>query len=112
MVKERTKQQQGRYVRNKGHSFERAVAKQLKTVFPTVKRHLESQADEAAKGIDLSNTEPFGIQCKAYKKYAPIAKIEEVKVGVPVLITKGDNKPAVAVVYLDDFIKLLKGELL
>jgi len=108
----RTKQQQGRYVRNKGLNFERTIANKLKHIFPKAKRHLETQASEAEKGIDLDCTDPLGIQCKAYKNYAPITKLEEVKYGVPVLITKGDRKKPVAVMYLDDWIKLLEGKLL
>lgn len=108
----RTKSQQGRYVRNKGHNFERDVANRLKQVFPKAKRHLESQADEAAKGIDLSNVGPFGIQCKAYANYAPINKIEEVNEGIPVLITKGNNKTTVVCMYFDDWLELLKGKTL
>ena len=107
----RTKQQQGKYVRTKGLNFERNVANKLKEIFPNAKRHLETQASEAIKGIDLDGTEPYGIQCKAYKTYAPINKIFEVKQGIPILITKGNNLKPMVVMSLDTWIKSLKGEI-
>lgn len=108
MPKQRTASQRGKYVRSKGAAFERDIANKIKHIYPDAKRHLESQAAEAAKGIDLDNTGEFGIQCKAYAKYAPITKIQEVKHGTPVLITKGNNLKPVACMYLDDWIKLLE----
>ena len=103
----RTAKEQGKYVRAKGHSFERAVANKLRHIYPDVRRHLEYHKEDADKGIDLINTGKYGIQCKAYKNYAPINKIEEVKDGIPVLVTKGNNKRPVACMYLDDYIDLL-----
>ena len=108
----RTAAQNGKYARRKGHQFERDMANKLECIFPEVRRHLENHKEDAAMGIDLMNTEPLGIQLKCYANYVPINKIEEVKVGVPVLITKGNNKKPVACIYLDDFIELLKGKLL
>ena len=104
----------GRHARTKGHSFERELANKLKVsgVFPDAKRHLEMQASEA-KGYDLDNTGPYRIQCKRYKKYAPITAIEEIKDEhgtIPVLVTKPDHKPAMAVIPLDHFIDLLLAE--
>lgn len=108
----RTSKQKGKWVRNKGLSFERAIANRLAAWrYPDAKRHLESQADEAAKGIDLSNTGKLGIQCKAYKNYAPLNKIEEVNIPdcYPTLITKGNNKKPIIAMYLDDFMKYVDG---
>jgi len=66
---------------------------------------------QEAKGYDLDSTGPFRFQCKAFKKYAPISCIEEVKDlkgTIPALITKGDRKPAVVCLYLEDFIRILE----
>lgn len=96
--------------RTKGHGFERACAKKLRAVFPDCKRHLEMQKEEAL-GFDLDNTGPFRFQCKAYKKYAPVGKIEEVILEegvIPALITKGDSKKPVVCLYLDDFVKVIE----
>lgn len=93
--------------RNKGHGFERWVADKLKEIFPKARRKLEYHKDDCT-GVDLLNTEPYLIQCKAYKTYAPINKIEEIQgEGVRLLITKGDRKKPVVCLYLDDFINIL-----
>jgi hypothetical protein len=98
----------GAAARRKGYGYERTIANILKDIFPEAKRHLEFQGQEA-KGYDLDNTGEFRIQCKRYKQYAPITKIEEVQeTGTPVLITKGDRKKDVVCMYLEDWIKLLK----
>jgi len=101
----------GRHARTKGHSFERKLAKDFRDrdIFPDAKRHLEMQKEEA-KGYDLDNTGPYRIQCKRHKKYAPITAIEEVQClegEIPVLVTKPDNKPAVAVLPLDHWMEML-----
>ena len=101
----------GKLSRTKGLSFERQIAIKLREIFPNARRHLEYQSEEA-NGVDLVNTGAFRIQCKKLKKYAPITCIEEVVCDpvmgdIPVLITAGDNKPAMAVLPLDDFLKLI-----
>lgn len=106
----RLKKPNGASVRAKGHSFERDCAQALRKLYPDAKRHLENQFSEA-QGYDLEGTGPFRFQCKAYSKYAPVAKIEEVqhtKDQIPGLITKGDNKKPVVCIYLGDFIKILE----
>lgn len=110
--KKRTKKGQGRYVRRRGHDFERWVAQKLRSVFPDSKRHLEYQVGEA-NGIDIDNTGEFKIQCKRGKNYSPITAIEEVQLdpldgGIPVLVTKGDNKPAMVCLPFDDFLRMIK----
>ncbi len=101
----------GKAQRVKGHTFERKIANIFKELgFPDAKRHLEFQFQEA-KGYDLDGTEPYYIQCKKHKVYVPISTIEEVKApkdGIPVLITEPDRGDAVAVLYLSDFLNLLK----
>lgn len=103
-------QLRGNRNRNKGHGFERSVAIKLKKVFPEAKRHLEFQVQDC-KGYDIDNTGKLKIQCKAYKKYAPISYIHEVNTGdktdIPCLVTKGDREKPVAVLFLDDFIRIL-----
>lgn len=98
--------------RRKGHSFEREVAILLRKYFPEAKRHLEYQACEA-KGIDLDNTGILRVQCKRGRKYASITAIEEVQIdpiegGIPLLVTKGDGKPIVACLYLEDLLRIIK----
>lgn len=100
----------GRHSRNKGLSFERWVADKFRAVFPDAKRKLEYQKDECI-GVDIENTGPYKIQCKAYKTYAPIMKIFEVehKGGeIPILVTKGDRLEPMAVIPLMKLIRLMK----
>lgn len=98
----------GKYQRRKGKTFEQKIARLFRPFFPTSKRHLEFQCDEAEQGTDVI-AGSFRIQCKAYKSYAPINKIEEINSdGIPLLITKGDYKRTVVAIYLDDFLDLLE----
>jgi len=98
----------GKASRVKGLSFERWVANELKHIFPKAKRHLEFQFQECS-GFDIDNTGKLKIQCKAYKDYAPISKIEEVKEsGIPCLVTKGDRKPPMIVLPFAEFIKIIE----
>lgn len=102
--------------RAKGLSYERDVAEQLRQVgFPDAKRHLEFQKDEA-KGIDLDNTWPLGVQCKAWKSTPPITVIDEIiddrfPIRVAVLkrkAQKGKHKIEVAVVDVEAFYAMVK----
>lgn len=111
----KTASQKGRSARAKGFSYERNIAKKFRHIYPNVKRQLEYQE---GLGVDLCGMEPFAPQLKCFKSYAPLSKIEEVPRtadNIPLLITKGDRKPDIVAMYLDDFIKLverLNGKLL
>lgn len=102
----------GKSALQKGKQFERDVAQLLGHIFPEAKRHLEFQADEAAQGVDISNTDRFKIQCKNYQGYAPISKIFEVKLtsedDIPVLLTKGNRLETMAILPFRYFIELLE----
>lgn len=100
------------YSRSKGHDFERWCAVQFRKLFPDARRQLEYHADDA-KGVDLQGTAPYLVQCKAYNQYAPITCLTEIQVcpiegGIPVLVTKGDSLPPVAVLSLEDFLSLVR----
>jgi hypothetical protein len=103
----------GKMSRNKGFQYEREIARRLQSLFPNARRKLEYQSSECT-GVDLENTGRLRIQCKRYKQYAPISKLEEVREnGMAALITKGDRKRDVICMYLDDFITIAQdiGEL-
>lgn len=94
----------------KGKQFERDVAIALGHIFPDAQRRLEYQASQV-NGADLDNCGPYRIQCKRNAGYASVSKIKEVdkeKGFIPVLITKGNKMPAVAIMYFDDFIQQLE----
>lgn len=105
------KKKGGAYSRRKGHAFEREIAVRLRPYFPKCRRHLEYHSEDA-NGVDLVETEHFRFQCKKLKTYVSVNTIKEIEhekaLGeIPVLITAGDNEPAMAVLPLDDLLSLL-----
>jgi len=102
----------GKRNRAKGLAFERQVAIWLRDIFPGARRWLENHKDDA-NGIDLQGTGCFRFQVKKLKGYCSVATINEIKCepelgDVPVLVTAGDNLPAMAVLPLKDFLWLLR----
>lgn len=102
----------GKMSRTKGHAFEREIAKAFRRIFPKAGRQLEYQLNNC-NGIDLANTGVYQVQCKRFKKYASLSCIEEIKPPegwgnpIPVLITKADNKPALACLPLEHLLDLI-----
>lgn len=102
----------GRHARNKGHNFERFIARCFRAIgFKDAQRQLEYQAN-TVHGVDLSGTGIFKIQCKKRKLYSTINTIKEVKLKnpdteIPVLITAADAMPPMAVLPLDCFLMLI-----
>jgi len=99
----------GKSSRNKGHSFERHIARIFRELYSESRRHLEYHVADAAEGTDV-HAGPFNIQCKRNKKYCSISKIFEVNTnkGVPLLVSKGDRQPEMVVISLDAFMEILK----
>ncbi len=100
----------GKRSRDKGLNFERVVANDLKDIFPDAARQLEFQVDQA-KGVDIRGTGRFKIQCKNKKSYVSVNTINEVKCDlfeVPILVTKANRLPAMAVIPWKDLLVLLK----
>lgn len=101
------------YNRQKGHDFERWVAKRLRKIFPKARRHLEYHGIDSEAGIDLVDTGEFLIQCKRLKRYASITAIKEVRVdpiegGIPVLVTQANREEPMAVLPFEDFVRLME----
>lgn len=99
--------------RSKGHRFEREIVQAFRRTFPEARRNLEFQKEAAAAGVDLINTGRWRIQCKRGKQYVSVTKINEVKIcpieaGCPVLLTKADNKPILAVLPFDELLALIR----
>jgi hypothetical protein len=97
--------------RKKGHEFEREIAWQLRGIFPEARRHLEYHKSDC-NGVDLVNTGPYRFQCKRHKKYASVSDIDEIqlkdrKAEIPVLITKADHRPVLAVLPFDALVELI-----
>ena len=96
----------GKKSRRKGHGYEREIAKRHRDIgFTDARRHMEMHSGEAWQRRDLSGTEPFAIQCKAWAKPPPITVIEDVrphgKYRVPLAFlkrTRGQGKGPLEVV--------------
>lgn len=98
----------GKMQRTKGHSYERDIALKFRALYPEAKRKLEYQIQECT-GVDLENVGPFLVQCKRFKKYAPISHLKEVQGnGIHLLITRGDFEKDVVCMYLEDFLMILR----
>ena len=106
------KSRKGKSAVKKGKQYEREVANLLGHIFPDAARHLEYQAFEACHGVDLQGTDIFKFQIKNYQGYTSISKIFEIKQlkegDIPVLVTKGNRLPAMAVLPLEQFIEMLE----
>lgn len=111
-VKNPEKVRKGKNAVRKGKAFERDIANLLGHIFPEAKRNLEFQADEAIHAKDIAGTDVYKIQCKNYQNYVSISTIFDVRLStnddVPVLVTKGNKLPPMAVLPLGDFISLLE----
>lgn len=112
--------------RAKGHAFERLIAQDFQELgFDCITTRAAKGGNWCAtdNGVDLAGTEPFAVQCKRFKDYAPISCIEEIgryvevcgatgSEGVftdpiPLLITKKDNGPTMAVLEWTELKKLI-----
>ena len=111
----------GRKSRTKGHSFEREVARDFREAgYSDACRQLEYQENQCY-GVDLDKTGKYLIQCKRRKTYSSISTIQEIrcedyvathrrKVVVPVLVTKADNLPTMAILPWSHLQKLISLE--
>ena len=62
--------------RTKGHNFERKIAKEMRELGwedAATSRYVSQELDDAK--VDIARTDPFNIQCKAYKNNPQYTKI-------------------------------------
>lgn len=102
----------GKQSRRKGHDFEREIAAELRRVMSgaVVRRGLQSR-----DGADVADVENpwFHIECK--RSRAPVigAAMEQARRDSshglsPVAITKGDRRPALVTMHLEDWLTLVR----
>ena len=98
--------------RNKGKRFELMIAKLWMSLFGgEVERSSFASKKLDDMGVDLTNTDPFYIQCKAHERSLNLHEILE---RMPqdnnynVVIHKRNHQPPIAALHLDDFVELLK----
>ena len=98
--------------RTKGHAWERQVAQDFQELGWSEARRLLEYNTRDANGIDLQDTFPFLVQCKRHKDYVSINHINEIQTGddgaIPLLLTKADRKPTMAVLPWTELKKLIK----
>jgi hypothetical protein len=86
------------------------MAQKFRAIFPRARRQLEYNEMDC-NGVDLADTGRYLIQCKRKKKYVNPSAIGEIQIKdpseIPVLITKADHKPPLAVLPLDALIGLI-----
>jgi len=111
----------GRSERTKGHKFEREVARGfVEAGYLRACRQLEYQ-ENTAFGVDLDGTGVYLVQCKNRKQYVSVATSREIRVeayrkwkgideAVPLLVTKAERQPVMAVLHWNHLLKLLKLE--
>lgn len=107
--KEKKRKVSRKGVRQKGNTFEREIAMDLRMMgFTKAGRHLEFQINNAV-GVDIDHAGPFRIQCKNFQKYPSMSFIEEVqdKTGIPLLVAKANGKPPLVAIPWDEFLKIV-----
>lgn len=119
MTEERSKL--GRRSRTKGHNYEREVANLFKELWPEARRGYQSRGG-TKEAPDVDGT-PFFIECKKGARTNIKAALEQAYVAChkpteagtvvvdtrfPLAITKDDRRRAMATMYLDDFMELLR----
>ena len=103
----------GKHSRNKGHAFERQVAKDAGKALGfndgEVRRTLQSRGG-ASDGSDVSIAGHFAIECKRFKEVTGLVvralrqAERDAKPGqIPISICKGDREDAIVSMRYDDF---------
>jgi Holliday junction resolvase len=117
-----------KYARQKGHGFEREIAKDFRelgfTDAMTTRNARGGDWSHSDDGADLTGTLPYYVQCKRLAGYCSVNTIEEIILPeylpyfaqsftekitpVPILITKANNKPTMAIIPWEDLKQLIK----
>jgi hypothetical protein len=97
--------------RDKGKRFELKIAKVWMRLFGgDVERTSYASKKLDDMGVDLTNTDPFNIQCKAVESsmnYHQILERMPHKDNINLVIHKRNHQPPVAAMYLEDLLELL-----
>lgn len=97
--------------RIKGRRFEQEIVNDLKAVGMLDARRNLGESGGQLLGVDVIGG-VYRIQCKRYKGYASLSKLDEVPGTpgtVPLLVTKADRKPALVAMRWADFLALTVG---
>lgn len=101
----------GRSSRRKGHDYERAVARTLRTVFGDgVHRGLQSRSGDETADVEVP---VFWIECKRGRRTDLKAALALAAAACPperrpLAVCKDDHRPDVVAMHLEDFVELLR----
>jgi hypothetical protein len=97
--------------RDKGKRFELKMAKVWMRLFGgNVERTSYASKKLDDMGVDLTDTDPFNIQCKAVESsmnYHQILERMPQSTNINLVVHKRNHQPPVAALYLEDFLELL-----
>ena len=98
--------------RDKGKRFELKMAKLWMRLFGgDVERTSFASKKLDDMGVDLTNTPPFNLQCKAHERSLNIHEILErmpLDNNYNVVIHKRNHQPPIAALHLEDFLELVQ----
>lgn len=96
--------------RNKGKRFELKIAAVWMRLFGgEVERTGYANKKLDDQGVDLTNTPPFNIQCKAHERSLDIHGILErmpINENYNIVIHKKNHRPPIVAMQLDDFLEI------
>ena len=110
----------GKKSRNKGHAFEREIARVFRPYFPDAKRGFQTRGGTNEEP-DVKGT-PWYIECKRMRRCNPLAALRHAEEALyvtaeegtrrkdprpPLAICKNDRERATVTLYLDDFMNMV-----
>jgi len=99
----------GSHSRTKGHTFERWVAKQLRTIWVNAKRGYQTRGGTQEQ-FDVEGT-PFAIECKVGKQPNIRAAMRQVEAACkgkpPVVVSKVDRETPLVTMHFNDWFDLV-----
>jgi hypothetical protein len=102
----------GNTARTKGHNYERQIAKEMRELgWPdaATSRYVSQELDD--QKVDIARTDPFNIQCKAYKNNPQYTKIlSEMPEGANynIVFHKKPRQGEFVIMKKEDFYELLR----
>ena len=101
--------------RKKGTQFETTIAQRLKPKFPFVKTSRNESKSLDDRKVDLVNTDPYRIQCKAVENLGSAHNVLsdmdkamlEHESGINVVVHKKNRKGIIVSMWFDDFLKII-----
>jgi hypothetical protein len=99
--------------RNKGHAWEREVARRFREIFPDAQIHRASQAREGADGADVAGVPRFWIECKHQRQPSADAALRQARSACgagdwPIAVVKRNRQAPYVCMEFEDFLTLIR----